>query len=61
MRRGVWRVDGRKGGQQCHTGVFGAAESLLVVESLLCVHCHAVAGPPRLGSLLRVLLFRDVG
>ena len=51
----------RKGRQQCYTGVFGAAESLFVIESLLCVHCHAVADPPLLGSLLRVLLFSNVG
>ena len=54
-------MNDREGGQQRHAGVFGAAESLTVVASLLCVHCHAVAGPPCLGSLLHVLLFRDVG
>ena len=51
----------RKSRQQCYSGVFGAAESLFVIESLLCIHGHAVADPPLVGGLLCVLLFSNVG
>ena len=61
MRRGVGRVGKRKGGQQCHSSVFGAAKSLFVIQSLLLVHSHAVADPLRVGGLLGVLKLGNVG